>query len=172
MGKTTVREFFKGSVLTTLLSVTTVTVLIFVAVLGIFIKRTDSLISKMIYTQVENQLSLLETTIENFVEVYRESIHEVVSQMVKVLKNETRLDKNIVDTYVNVYLSYFTPPFEEIAYQILERKEKMCQIDSHSFIVDFDPLTRRFYFRVFKKILADKYIAITFYLPLILSILT
>uniref|UniRef100_A0A7C4RX87 HD-GYP domain-containing protein n=1 Tax=Fervidobacterium thailandense TaxID=1008305 RepID=A0A7C4RX87_9BACT len=165
MGKTTVREFFKGSVLTTLLLVTTVTVLIFVAVLGIFIKRTNSLISKMIYTQVKNQLSLLETTIENFVEVYRESIHEVVSQMVNVLKNESKLDKNIIDTYVNVYLSYFIPPFGEIAYEILESKVEMCQIDGHSFTIEFDTLTRRFYFRVFKKILAKKDIVITFYLP-------
>ncbi|WP_241498740.1 HD-GYP domain-containing protein [Fervidobacterium thailandense] len=165
MAKTTVREFFKGSVLRMLLSVSTVTVFVFVVLLGIFVKRTENAISKMIYTQVKNQVSLVETAIRNFVEVYEESVHEVVSQMVNVLKNESQLDKKIVDTYVNVYLSYFTPPFEEISYEILESKEKKQQIDGQSSMIEFDTLTRRFYFRVFKKILGEKDIVLTFYLP-------
>lgn len=161
--KITIREFFRKEIFYKLFAVLVITIFIWIAFLGIFIRNVRDTLSNQIYNQIKNQIQFIEIGVKNFLETYKDSILDITYQMTSVLKNESYLSEPIVRSYITVYLSYFMPPFDEIDYEIINEIDKSFQ--NEHIISGFDISKDKIYFDVVQRLRDEEYIKLRFYFP-------
>lgn len=162
-GKITIREFFKKEIFYKLFVVLVITVFVWVAFLGVFVRNVHDTLANQIYYQINSQIQFIEIGVKNFLDTYRDSILDITYQMTNVLKNESYLSEPIVRSYITVYLSYFMPPFDEIDYEILNNVDK--NIQNEQITSGFDISEDKIYFDVLQRLNGEEYIKLRFYFP-------
>lgn len=161
----TLRELLYSTVFRRVLVALIISIVAWLIVLSMFIAESKRSVEKLVESMLMSQVKFLEVAAVNFMKSYEETILSILDQMLDVMKRETTISKVIVDTYVNVYLSYFVPPFDEVDYTLHSEESTTNQARFDSMEYSYDPVKDKIYATVDRNIPNGSLIRFRFYLP-------